>query len=346
MTDRRGSMLAAVGVVCLPGLFVLAAATPVRALANTAVACDPAALITAITNANNASGGTLDLAAGCTYAFTAADNTTDNPGTATPVISTPITINGNGAHLTRNGGGIFRAFDVATAGALTLNDTTVTGFWADAAILDQGALVLTGDSLTLNSFNAVSQTTGATGMTVTNTVMTSNYHFGIYTTSPGVDTLVSDTLQGNVSWAFEQGPGAGALNATNTSFSGNWGGVYNGSNAATDTLTGDTLHGNALYGVISYGPLMITSTTIDMNSIGVLAPSSSTTSPAVTLVNATLTTNYTTDVNSSGGAAISGTTISGQSNVAVSVRGRLTCRRTRSAGSRAPGSSAHRARRP
>ena len=67
---------------------------------------------------------TIVLAAG-TYASTIADNGTNGY----PIILVAVTINGNGATLSRTVGGVapfFRFFEVG-GGGLTLNDATLTG---------------------------------------------------------------------------------------------------------------------------------------------------------------------------------------------------------------------------
>jgi hypothetical protein len=87
------------------------------------VPCDPDALITAINLANAHSGATLSLAGNCTYTLT-----TNLNEAGLPVITQPITIDGNNATLIRAANATaFRIFEVATGGNLTLQNLTVTG---------------------------------------------------------------------------------------------------------------------------------------------------------------------------------------------------------------------------
>src|SRR5688500_4389580 len=90
--------------------FALLAAVTGRAVAQprAAVTCDPAALVAAITAANaTPEPDTLDLEPACVYTFTTASDIDADMfvgNSALPRITTPITINGNGATLQRAGG--------------------------------------------------------------------------------------------------------------------------------------------------------------------------------------------------------------------------------------------------
>ena len=62
-----------------------------------------AGLIAAVNAANAAGGGTIDLAAGCTYRLTAADNTSPTlGGNGLTVITSPVTLNGSGTTIAGN----------------------------------------------------------------------------------------------------------------------------------------------------------------------------------------------------------------------------------------------------
>jgi hypothetical protein len=90
------------------------------------VSCSPAALITAINNANAAGGGTLTLARGCRYVLTAVQEGSQD---GLPPIRAAITINGGGATVTRATGSStpgFRIFEVVSPGALTLRSLTIS----------------------------------------------------------------------------------------------------------------------------------------------------------------------------------------------------------------------------
>jgi hypothetical protein len=94
------------------------------------VACAPAALVAAI-NAANATpeADTLNLKDGCVYTFTsAADIDATLGNSALPRITTPVTINGNGATLGRDViAPNFRLLRVESSGSLSLDNLTITG---------------------------------------------------------------------------------------------------------------------------------------------------------------------------------------------------------------------------
>lgn len=106
------------------------------------------ALVDAIDAANSAGGGTLNLAPGCDYQLTAADNGENG----LPVIATPITMNGRGA--TIDGTDSVRVLEVdGPGGSLTANAVTITGGSAQDF---GGGIANLGGTVTLNS----SQVTG------------------------------------------------------------------------------------------------------------------------------------------------------------------------------------------
>ncbi|GAA4979258.1 hypothetical protein [Actinopolymorpha pittospori] len=92
------------------------------------VPCDQDELIAALVRADANGGGTLELALACTYALTAHE-----AGTGLPMITQPITIDGNGSTIVRAGNAAdFRIFEVAAGGDLRLRDLTVRGGAATA----------------------------------------------------------------------------------------------------------------------------------------------------------------------------------------------------------------------
>jgi hypothetical protein len=107
---------------------------------------DVAALIAAINTANsNGEADVITLAAGCVYTLTSVDNTTDGDN-GLPVISSEITLTGNGATIQRDSvtpAPDFRIFYVGSSGNLTLNDLTVQNGVADygAGIYNDGGRV-------------------------------------------------------------------------------------------------------------------------------------------------------------------------------------------------------------
>src|ERR1019366_4584343 len=87
----------------------------------------PAGLIAAINTANASGGAMINLAAGCTYALTAANNTNPMLGdNGLPVITSRIIVNGFRTTIAGNDTS-FRILMVTGSGNLTLQGLTVTG---------------------------------------------------------------------------------------------------------------------------------------------------------------------------------------------------------------------------
>jgi hypothetical protein len=113
-------------------VLALSAAPAAHASAGARVPCSgagggAAGLIAAINAANAGGGATINLAAGCTYPLTAANNT--NPmlgGNGLPVITSRITLNGLRTTIAGNGTS-FRILLVTGSGNLTLQGLTITG---------------------------------------------------------------------------------------------------------------------------------------------------------------------------------------------------------------------------
>jgi hypothetical protein len=90
------------------------------------VPCTGQALVDAINSANSAGGGTLNLAAGCSYNLAGPDNGENG----LPVVMSPIKVNGHGATIANiaDNSVSFRIFEVdGPGGNLTLKDVTITG---------------------------------------------------------------------------------------------------------------------------------------------------------------------------------------------------------------------------
>ena len=116
-------------MLLLAALGLLALAGPTGAATSTIPDGDEAALIGAINAANrNAGADTIALAPGGTYTLTQVDNPRFGPN-GLPAITSEITIEGNGATITRSGssGTPFRHFYVAPAGDLALRDIELVG---------------------------------------------------------------------------------------------------------------------------------------------------------------------------------------------------------------------------
>ena len=129
---------------------------------------DVAGLITAIQTLNANGGGSIDLASGGTYSVTQPSDWWYGPN-AFPAIASSITINGNGATISRaSGSPKFRFFYVSggfstlSAGSLTLNDLTLSaglaqggsggnGFGAGGGGAGMGGAIYNQGTTTLNS---------------------------------------------------------------------------------------------------------------------------------------------------------------------------------------------------
>jgi hypothetical protein len=180
--------------------------------ANASVACDEAALITAVDSANAAGGGTVTLAAGCTYTLTDShgDDGVNGPN-GLPVITTPITLSGNATTITRSStASAFRIAQVDPTGGLTLQAVTFSGGHAattghddGGGILNFGAVTLTGSTLSGNTANGLGGALHSTGTpasaTLTSSTVggnTANQAAGIANTN-GTLTLTSSVVNSN-----------------------------------------------------------------------------------------------------------------------------------------------------
>ena len=117
------------------------------------VPCNTGKLIAAITAANAAGGGVINLAPRCHYALTTPVVTGSENGL--PPVTARIAVNGNGA--TIDGTGAVRVFEVdGPGGNLWLNNVRITGGSAD----NGGGIANLGGTVTLN-FSAVTRNTAA-----------------------------------------------------------------------------------------------------------------------------------------------------------------------------------------
>ncbi len=201
-------------------------------------------LIEAITNANNDSqmfgdagecvagsgADTINLSASSTFTLTSANNGENG----LPLITTPITIEGNGATIKRVSGAQFRIFAVNAAGDLTLNEATITGgnvAGKGGGIYSKGTLTVTNSTI---SGNSTSQMGGGIR----------NYE--------GTVTVQNSTISGNS--AENDGGGIHNYNGTvtvqNSTISGNTavgsgGGIFNHYYNGTLTVQNSTISGNS-----------------------------------------------------------------------------------------------------
>lgn len=221
-------------------LLVLGQAPAFAATINIGGACT---LVNAITAANTdiATGGcaagfgadTLVLPPGSTQTLTEVNNTTatynDN---GLPVITSAITIEGNGATIRAEPGegeSPFRIFDVNSDATLTLHQLTITGGRTGygGGVSNRGAITITNSTISDNGTRGF----GGGGL--------ANF---------GTATLINSTVSGN---SGSPGGGihnrdAGRMNVTNSTISGNsslfGGGLWN---SGTLTLTNSTVTGNS-----------------------------------------------------------------------------------------------------
>jgi hypothetical protein len=234
--NRKISILVST-VVLTAGAAIL---LPVMAQAKPfAVACNETALVTAVTSANAAGGGTVTLTPGCVYTLTASHGSDGVNGPAgLPIITTPITFEGNANTITRaTSAASFRIVQVAATGGITLKAVTVSGGHAATAghtngggILSFGAVTLTGSTLSGNTADGLGGALYSSG-------------------TPAAATLTSSTVKTNT--ANQAGAIAsvnGSLTLTNSSVTLNTatvnpGGIYYVAGSATlntTTVTANT----------------------------------------------------------------------------------------------------------
>lgn len=123
---------------------------------------DETALVNAIVTANgNGEDDVISLGAGSSYTFTAANN----PLNALPVVTSKITIAGNGAFIERQAGSPeFRLIDVGDGGDLTLDRLVVRG----------GAVTYNAPLVEFNNGGGGIRLFGIGTLTLTNTTVTQN----------------------------------------------------------------------------------------------------------------------------------------------------------------------------
>lgn len=198
------------------------------------IACDDTAtFIDAVRHANiNGMADTINLATDCTYTFTTGVNTPQEylftPHHALPGITSPITINGNGATLARSSDGGTPEFII---------------FW-----IKTGDLTLDGLTLT-NGTGAIRNDDGS--VTLNDSTVTGNItHPSIECYDPGTLDIINSTVNGNATgWGgtvYLSGCAASITNSTITgnTTSENGGGIYM-EQSGTATITHSTIYDNA-----------------------------------------------------------------------------------------------------
>lgn len=246
LPSKRSRLAAALSIFMLISVLFFGVAS-----AQTAVACDPNALIAAIAAANSTpAADTLNLAAGCTYGYNTANNTTDG-NNALPTITGQLTINGNGATITRTGGTL-RLLYVNVGATLTLNNLTVSNgnvvggqydnLGRGAGVYNRGTLNTVGVTFRANTAANVGGAIMNFGTAnIAGTLFDSNrttYATGTrFSAGAGIGndgggatlTVTNSAFINNISdgWAQYTGGGgiinySGTVNVTNTTFYGNF----------------------------------------------------------------------------------------------------------------------------
>jgi len=196
-------------------------AAPAQAASGASVPCSSAALIAAITAANTAGGGTINLASGCHYQLTSAVSGEDG----LPPIGTAIGVNGNGA--TIDGTNSVRVLEVDSPGNLSLQNVTITGGSADIG----GGIANLGGTVTLNH----SQVTGNTATQAGGGIASATFD----PSSVAKLTLNNSAVTGN---SQTESPAAGGLGG---------GGIVNV--LGTVTLNSSQVNGNSAQGFVGGG---------------------------------------------------------------------------------------------
>jgi hypothetical protein len=308
------------------GLLTVAAAVAATQVASSfsgsagAVDCSAGGLTAAVADAANSSTPvTLAIAAGCTYTLTAPANATDG-GTGLAVINGNVTINGNGATITRSSASAFRFFDVANGAGLTLNNLTLdNGLTGDnknggGAVFNHGTMVVNGGAFTRNLAPTPDPASGTSGgainnsgtLTVNGATFTGNSAMeggGLF--NQNIATINNSTFANNT--ATKYGGGAlvnafGTTTVTGTTFVGNTGpGGGAIDNDTTLVVSNSTFVNNAAGptsggAILNYGTATLTSSTLSGNtsqyagnSIQNYGTTAQAGPPAVAAVTATLT---------------------------------------------------------
>ncbi|MDY7080299.1 MAG: right-handed parallel beta-helix repeat-containing protein [Chloroflexota bacterium] len=217
-------------------------------------------LVDAITAANTdaAVGGcsagsgadTIVLQPGSTHILTGVNNTVYGPS-GLPVISSEITIEGNGATIERESGAPdFRILAVSNSGDLTLNEMTITGGKSDGVSNRGGTVTINECTISGNDTGVANAEPGT--VEINNSTVSNNVWEGVSSSGDSGENPGENTL----------------LTINNSTISGNTGiGVQ--SDSTTVEINHSTISGNSGSGVSSYqGPLTINNSTISGNAGG------------------------------------------------------------------------------
>ncbi|MFH8739278.1 hypothetical protein [Streptomyces sp. NPDC017964] len=262
-------------------------AVPTAAHTPEHVRCKTSALIAAITRANTQGFGKLSLAKGCVYDFTAPFSGDD----ATPPITVPVTIDGNGATLRRGTTAhLFRLLDVATGGRATLSDLkiengNVTGDGGGLLVQNGGTLhatsVLVKGNTASNNGGGL-ESLGTLRLVRSRVANNNAAGSGGGISSEGATSVISTSIEGNTASRFFGGGvfNDGLITITRSSITGNrvtagdGGGLWNNYQMTVNdsTIVDNTAsdHGGGVTNA-QLGRATFNRSTIAKNTAGLLA---------------------------------------------------------------------------
>jgi hypothetical protein len=226
-------------------------------LGNAITAANTDALVGGCDGSASTGADTLVLVPGSVHSLTAVDNTLYG-ATGLPVVTSEITILGNGSTVRRDGATALRLLAVGSLGDLTVEQLTLR----NGQTSENGGAVINAGTLTLSQCTLTGNTAANGG--------------GVANNAGGTLTLSQSTLTGNV--ANYDGGGVrnvGALTLTRSTLTGNvasydGGGVYN---SGTMTISQSTLTDNSATGygggVSNSGMLTLGQSTLTGNTAGV-----------------------------------------------------------------------------
>ena len=263
LQHRMAWSLAGAALLLALGQGVATAATITVTTNNPNIASDgQCSLIEAIVNANNDAATHADCSAGSgpdTIVLPANTNVTLsavyanlNGPTGLPLISSRITIEGNGAAIHRAGNApAFRLMAVTNSGDLTLQSMILSG-GSDGGVLNRlGILSIKNSTISGNAGGGVSNIYGT--LTIENSTVSNNGGGGVFNWGRSL-TIANSTISGNTA---DFGAGlynyGGLVTIENSTISGNranvdGGGIYNASSGYGGgrlTITNGTISGNS-----------------------------------------------------------------------------------------------------
>lgn len=249
MHARRLMLSAVAGAAAVVAFAGLPAGT---ALAGTgaAVPCSGpggggAGLVAAITTANAGGGGTIRLTAGCTYRLAKANNSGALGPNGLPVITSAITIKGNGATIARRSAQPFRILEVdGPGGNLTLQHLKITG--GDTPGPGGGMFNFAG-RLTLDATVVTGNASEGGQMSAGGGIASGTLQGGpAGTLVLNASTVTGNSTSGNAGGILNHG-GTAVLNSSQVTFNtaGNGGGIASGPGDPKAPVTGSSLTLNA-----------------------------------------------------------------------------------------------------